>query len=167
MKALIWIVAVLIILGGVWWYFSMPVPVAPMPTPTIDTTSPNPATTTDNATTSSTTPSTGASGDNAPMTATVIYSAQGFTPATVTVPIGGTVKWINQSGTSMWVATNEHPSHTIYAGTTRQQHCPDANNTAFDQCAPGNEYSFTFSKAGSWKYHDHMNAIRGGTVIVK
>ncbi len=165
MKTLIWITVALIILAGAWWYFGMSVATAPIPTPTTDTVSPNPATTTDNATTTGTTTDTGASA--APMSVTVVYGSQGFTPATVTIAKGGSVKWVNESGSSMWVATDEHPSHIVYAGTTRQQHCPDASGEAFDQCAPGNDYSFTFSKTGLWQYHDHMNAARGGTVVVQ
>jgi plastocyanin len=96
-----------------------------------------------------------------------MYNAQGFSPATVTIAKGGTVTWVNQSGAGMWVASDQHPSHTGYAGTSRQQHCPDTSGTAFDQCAPGDKYSFTFSKTGTWGFHNHVNATANGTVIVK
>jgi hypothetical protein len=67
----------------------------------------------------------------------------------------------------MWVASNPHPAHTGYDGTSRQQHCPNTANTAFDECAPGSTYSFTFNKVGTWGYHNHMNPGSQGTVIVQ
>ena len=67
----------------------------------------------------------------------------------------------------MWVASAQHPSHTVYAGTARQEHCPDTADTAFDQCAgESSGYSFTFEKVGTWNYHDHLNATVFGKVIV-
>lgn len=106
--------------------------------------------------------------NTAPMTATVSYDGNTFTPKTVTIRKGGTVTWTNDSDSNMWVASAQHPSHSVYAGTTRQQHCPDASNTAFDQCAgSAGNYSFTFEKEGTWNYHDHINASVFGTVIVE
>ncbi len=103
----------------------------------------------------------------APMTATVTYDGSSFTPRSVTIARGGTVTWVNESGGNMWVASARHPDHTVYAGTTRQQHCPDTSGTAFDQCQGGGNYSFTFTKTGSWNYHDHINASVFGTVVVE
>ncbi len=100
-----------------------------------------------------------------PMNATVSYDGVNFTPKSVTIRKGGTVTWTSSVG-NMWVASARHPDHTVYAGTTRQQHCPDASGTSFDQCQGGSNYSFTFNKVGSWNYHDHINASVFGTVVV-
>jgi plastocyanin len=97
---------------------------------------------------------------------TVHYTDTGFSPATLTIKKGTVVTFLNQSDREMWVATDEHPSHTGYAGTSRSEHCAAGGTTAFDQCARGNVYSFTFDKAGTWDYHDHVNAQFGGTVVV-
>lgn len=104
---------------------------------------------------------------SAPMAATVTYNGDSFSPSEVTIKKGGTVTWRNTSGGKMWVASAQHPSHTVYAGTSREEHCPDASGAAFDQCAgeTGN-YSFTFQKTGTWNYHDHLNAQLFGKVIV-
>lgn len=87
---------------------------------------------------------------------TVTYSGSGFSPATIEVKVGEKVKFINNSEAKMWVASNNHPTHTLY---------PE-----FDQdkgVGKGESYEFTFTKAGKWKYHDHLSANKGGTVIVK
>ena len=94
----------------------------------------------------------------APMTATVVYTDAGFSPQTLTIAQGGSVTFINQTTAGkMSVASDEHPAHTIY---------PE-----FDQyktSARGQkEFTFTFTKSGTWNYHDHIKANFGGTVIVK
>lgn len=103
----------------------------------------------------------------APMSATVAYNGTSFEPKTVTIAKGGTVTWQNRGSGSMWVASARHPDHTVYAGTTRDQHCPGASETAFDQCESGASYSFMFNKTGTWNYHDHTNASVFGTVVVE
>lgn len=70
----------------------------------------------------------------------------------------------------MWVASGPHPSHTGYHDTTREQHCPDTTNTAFDECIAvgvGQSYSFIFQKTGTWPYHNHVSAGDFGKVIVQ
>ena len=69
----------------------------------------------------------------------------------------------------MWVASDEHPSHTGYDGTSRTEHCA-ANYTgpaAFDQCGSGSQYSFTFNKTGAFDFHNHAAAQFTGTIIVQ
>lgn len=104
--------------------------------------------------------------NTAPMTATVTYNGSTFSPQEVTIKKGGTVTWKNTSGGSMWVASAQHPAHTVYSGTSRTEHCPDTSGTAFDQCVGGGDYSFTFSKAGTWGYHDHLNPSAFGKIVV-
>ncbi len=87
-------------------------------------------------------------------TTTVYYKDSGFAPATVTVKAGTAVKFINQSGRQMWVASNVHPTHQILPG--------------FDELsavANGGSYTYAFTKVGTWKYHNHINPTEMGTVI--
>lgn len=166
----IWLVVLVVVVGGGYWYWQS----QQMPAMSDDGTSAA-ADVVDDAkggdTASAQTPGSAVSATvtastGAPMTATVTYNGSSFSPSTVTIAKGGTVTFTSSSG-SMWVASNPHPSHEGYSGTTRSQHCPDVAGTAFDQCAPGTSYSFVFQKSGSWGYHNHLNASMSGTVIVQ
>lgn len=164
----VWIVVVVVIILGVGWYvYSMP-PATGVDQQTSDTTTP-PDSNTPSASSSSTSPTgdgdTG-SASAAPLNASVTYGASGFSPQEVIVKKGGTVTWTNQSSSGMWVASAQHPTHTVYSGTTLQQHCPDTAHNAFDECAAGSSYSFTFDKVGTWAYHNHANSSQFGRVVV-
>lgn len=100
--------------------------------------------------------------------ATVAYNGSAFSPASVTISVGGSVTWEDTSG-QMWVASAVHPTHTVYDSTSRAEHCATgyAGPVPFDQCAPGASYTFTFTQAGTWHYHDHLNAGAVGTVVVQ
>lgn len=137
------VVALLIIVAG-WYLFSVPRAVAPV--------------------VSNTTATQGSS--TAPMTATVKYTANGFTPDSVTIKQGGTVTFTSTDGSPMWVASAMHPTHMVYDGTSRAQHCPNTAGTAFDQCEKSASYSFTFLKVGDWNYHNHVNSGDSGSVTV-
>jgi plastocyanin len=100
---------------------------------------------------------------------TVAYADDGFSPKDTTVTLGSTVNFVNGSSGRMWVASAMHPTHTAYAETSLSQHCPDITKVAFDQCegsGPGTSYSFTFNKEGVWKYHDHIDSSKFGSVTV-
>ncbi len=98
---------------------------------------------------------------------TVTYTDTGFTPSTITVKQGTKVTFVNNSSKNMWVGVDEHPTHTQYAGTSRQEHCPDTAGTAFDQCAVGKTYTFTFNKVGTWEYHNHVGSGTGKIVVTQ
>lgn len=100
---------------------------------------------------------------------TIYLTDSGFQPSELTIQQGETVTWINNASNSMWVATNAHPSHTNYAGSSIYQHCQmgDQTEPAFDQCHSEDEFSFTFEKTGEWSYHNHKRTGQRGTVIVQ
>ncbi len=156
------IVAVVVIVGGVWWFTSQPVEA-----PVVDTTTTSEETNTTPATYADTRTQVGVEVDvnTAPLSATVTFNGDAFSPSTVTIAKGGKVTFTSTGG-NMWVASDLHPQHTIYSNTTRQQHCPDTAGGAFDQCMPGANFIFTFTKTGTWNYHDHTNANLGGKVVV-
>ena len=144
MKNFIWAIIVVIILGGAYMFWqNSAVPASPTDTTPVVTPTPT-----------------------APMTAAITYSADGFGPAEVTIKKGGTVTWTNTSGGDMWVATGPHPAHTGYSATDLAAHCPDTDATAFDQCANGASYAFTFDKVGTWPYHNHSASTKFGKIIV-
>lgn len=97
----------------------------------------------------------GSSTSNDPSTAAdveIIYSQDGFSPSAMSIKVGDTVRWVNQSGDEMWVASDDHPEHTDYLG--------------FDQEGVGNSYQFTFDRSGTWGYHNHARHIHEATITV-
>ena len=95
-------------------------------------------------------------GKNKVISATVIYTDEGFSPEIATIERGEAVEFVNKSNRLMWVASDVHPAHTILP--------------TFDQFGTlvfGESYQYTFDDAGDWKYHDHVNANKIGTIIVK
>ncbi|HYE23491.1 MAG TPA: hypothetical protein VEA92_03575 [Candidatus Paceibacterota bacterium] len=103
--------------------------------------------------------------------ALVTYTDGGFSPATTQVRVGDTVRFVNNSSRGMWVGVDEHPTHTEYDGTSTREHCADgaATGDVFDMCrqgVPGEFWEFTFTKAGSFDFHNHAQASHGGTIVV-
>lgn len=100
-------------------------------------------------------------------TATVTYTDSGFQPGSLSVPVGTTVTFTNESSDTMWVASDVHPTHTEYSGASRVEHCSGGSSAAaFDQCQVGQTYSFTFNKPGTWGYHNHQMSFHTGTITV-
>lgn len=87
---------------------------------------------------------------------TVIYTNGGFSPAELTVKVGTAVTFINQSDAPMWVASANHPSHTLY---------PEFDAKA--SVTKGGSYSFTFDKVGTHPYHNHILLGKYGKIIVE
>lgn len=83
---------------------------------------------------------------------TVEYTDSGFSPATLTIRVGATVQFINKTTRPMWVASNPHPVHTDLPG--------------FDSLSASSTYSYTFTKPGTWAYHNHLNPSSTGQVVV-
>jgi len=98
--------------------------------------------------------------------AEVIYTNSGFDPKTVSLENGEEVTFINNSTHEMWIASNMHPTHTLYP----EKSSADCLGSSFDTCtriSPGGSWSFAFTKSGTWKYHNHIRANFGGTAVVK
>lgn len=101
---------------------------------------------------------------------TVTYTKDGYVPKSLTVTVGDTVTWVNDTETSMWTASAQHPTHTQYPGSGIEK-CDTVDEvTIFDACraiAHGSQYSFTFTEAGTWRYHNHLATQDTGTIVVK
>lgn len=92
----------------------------------------------------------------APKTVTISYTDNGYVPSTVSINAGDTVKFMNNSSRGMWTASDPHPVHTDFS--------------AFDarkNYNPGESYSFTFTTAGTYGFHNHTHSSDTGEVIVK
>lgn len=87
---------------------------------------------------------------------TIEMTKDGFTPDTIAVAKGTTVRFVNVDAVAHWPASDLHPSHTIY---------PE-----FDPKEPiqsGKEWAFTFDKVGEWSMHDHLAPYFVGTITVR
>ncbi|HLL40881.1 MAG TPA: cupredoxin domain-containing protein [Rubrobacteraceae bacterium] len=80
----------------------------------------------------------------------------GFDPQSVEVGVGETVVFENLGQEAHWPASDDHPMHTVY---------PEFD--PLGPVEPGTEWSFTFDKPGTWKYHDHQGPNLKGEVIVR
>lgn len=85
----------------------------------------------------------------------VKISADGFSPQTITIKAGETVNWENEDTADHTVNSAPHPQHTDY---------PPLN---LGVMASGENKSLTFTKAGTYKYHDHLNPSLFGSVTVE
>lgn len=153
-RNIIGLLVVIIVVGGGWYYLSQP-----------SATTPTPATSTQTSTEASdATPAAGANSS----AVTVNYTDQGFSPKDLTVKLGTTVTFVNKTGDRMWVASAVHPTHEGYDGTSESVHCAAGYSgpLPFDECAPGTSFSFTFTKEGTWPFHNHANAAHFGSVTV-
>ena len=86
---------------------------------------------------------------------TLHMTEKGYTPRNITIREGDTVSFENTGKNELWPASNIHPSHEIYP--------------AFDPkkvVKPGETWSFTFTKAGVWRYHDHIYPEITGSITV-
>ncbi len=96
----------------------------------------------------------------------VTYTNEGFSPKIVTISKGETVRFVNESSSSMWVASASHPTHKKYPAKSDR----DCLGSSFDQCEmnqTGEVWEFTFTELGTHVYHNHTRASRIGTIIVE
>lgn len=96
----------------------------------------------------------------------VTYTNDGFIPKEIEILEGETIEFINQSDGEMWVASAQHPTHTVYPKKSDD----DCLGSSFDACksmANGVLWSFTFNEVGEWEYHNHVQSSDWGRVIVK
>ncbi|MEK7531493.1 MAG: hypothetical protein AAB545_00990 [Patescibacteria group bacterium] len=88
-----------------------------------------------------------------PKTLAVTYTDSGFTPNTLEIHVGDSVTFAKEGLKVMWVASAPHPVHTDFP--------------AFDQKKTGDSYTFTFTKIGTFKYHNHVAPGNNGIITVK
>lgn len=143
----IWIFAVLIVLIGglaVWWFMLRDSDSTPAEEATTETTE-------------SETTEADETEAEAPGIVTVSFTDDGWSPRTVgPIPVGTTVRFINQSSSNFQPASNPHPLHTDLEGFDAGREIP-----------PGGSYSFVFNEVGEWGFHDHPNEDQTGTIIVE
>lgn len=103
-------------------------------------------------------------------TTIVTYTNSGFSPSSVTINAGEVVMFVNEGSNLMWPASAIHPTHTVYPGSSIQKCGTAEEDSIFDACSrvtSGNSWSFTFTETGTWKYHNHLNIGKTGTIVVE
>ena len=162
------IIAIIIVLAGGWWYFSQ-APALPATTGTTAVVNSGDTGAAAAADASGTEASSASSTSAQATGPTIHFTATGFAPKDVTIKAGQKVTFVNDTSNPMWVASDAHPTHTEFDGTDRATHCSGTYTgpTPFDQCQPGSTYTFVFTKAGTFMFHNHMAAQYEGTVTVQ
>mgnify|MGYP003340147527 CR=1 FL=1 len=93
----------------------------------------------------------------------------GFEPKKVHIKINTEVVFENVGKEEHWPAADDHPSHTLYDGTSLEEHCAPKNTSSFDACKSlksGETWSFVFKKDGVYEYHDHVWPQFKGEIVV-
>jgi plastocyanin len=85
----------------------------------------------------------------------IVLTKNGFSPSELTIHQGETVTFTTTTDKEFWPASDSHPTHDIYTDFDPKQ--PIASNKS---------WSFVFTKAGSFKYHDHLVSNQRGVINV-
>ena len=94
--------------------------------------------------------------ENVPVSGNLItYTDSGFSPAQVSVKVGDTVTFKNDSKANIQVNSAPHPAHTQF---------PELN---IGSIATGESKTVTFTTAGTKKYHNHLNPSQSGSIVVE
>lgn len=89
----------------------------------------------------------------------VTITSSGFDPQTARIQVGDAITWYNNDVVNHYVAPDDHPDHLQYSGVW------DDDGTG--NIVAGGGYMATFTEAGTYEYHDHLNPTLTGTVIVE
>lgn len=92
---------------------------------------------------------------NRPPDNTVWIMDGDYNPAVMTVSAGDTITWVNKDESKRKVAADPHPTSTSL---------PELVSSELEK---DDSYSFTFEEAGEWYYHDYLNPIKKGKVVVE
>jgi plastocyanin len=82
----------------------------------------------------------------------VLINQSIFGPQSLTSTVGATVEWTNMETTTHQIVTDDKTTIVTTSSPVLER---------------GQSYSFVFSKAGTYKYHDNLHPKMQGTVTVK
>lgn len=102
--------------------------------------------------------------EQSPETYVIRYTDSGYEPSSLIVKKGAVAVFKNESSAEMWAASAMHPTHAVYPSVG------GCIGSTFDACRgfkPGEEWTFVFDAAGTWKYHDHLNPRYFGSIMVE
>lgn len=147
-KAILGLAILTVIVSGYFYFFWTPSQIEPVLTPPpAQAPSPAPAPTS--------APKTGGSTQPAANEVTIEMLPDVFSPQTLTIAVGTTVRFVNKDKVDRWPASGFHPTHQI---------CPGFDSKG--SMKPGASYRFTFTEAKQCPMHDHLNPAIRGTIVV-
>jgi len=85
---------------------------------------------------------------------TIRINRKGFDPASITVAVGSTVRWVNEDSTADPGLYN--PTHRISLVNVKDS----------SLLSPGQSWSWIFDQPGTYDYSDMIHSALSGTVIV-
>ena len=85
----------------------------------------------------------------------VILTENGFSPQEIIIKPGDLIKFKTTMSEPFWPASDLHPTHGIY---------PEFD--PLEPVDPDKAWTFQFQKSGKWKFHDHLQPVFRGVVIV-
>jgi plastocyanin len=85
----------------------------------------------------------------------ITLTSAGFTPKTLTIKPGTRIVWLNQSGVTGTVNSDNYPTNTLY---------PFLNLGRFPDKT---SVSVMFTKTGKYTYHNALNVDQAGTIVVE
>ncbi len=86
----------------------------------------------------------------------IILDENGFTPSEIEIKPGDSIRFTTTLNEPFWPASDLHPTHGIY---------PEFD--PLEPIEPSNSWTFQFLKTGKWKYHDHLQPIFRGIILVQ
>jgi plastocyanin len=90
-----------------------------------------------------------------PKEVTVTLDKKGFSPAVVTIQVGSAVRWKNMSGDKQTVNSDDYPTNQLH----RELNFGVFNNDS--------TVVYTFTKPGTYGYHNQFHHEQEGKVIVE
>ncbi len=100
----------------------------------------------------------------------VEISNEGFNPKEIIIESGDSLRFVAMDAGRHWPASDIHPMHETYPGSSIGKCNSPEEEEIFDACktlAQGQGYEFRFTEKGTWSFHDHLHPKLTGTVTVE
>lgn len=94
-----------------------------------------------------------------PESNSVTFTDSGVSPSSIVIKSGETIKWVNNSSSTIQIGSNNHPTHTVNQELT--------GGSFVIELAPGESQTVQLSKTGDWGYHDHLKPSVSGAIIIE
>jgi len=89
-----------------------------------------------------------------PKEVTVTVTKNGFSPKEVTIEVGSAVRWTNKSGEPQTVNSDNYPTNQLH------------KELNFGEFANNSSVVYTFTKPGTYGYHNQFHHKQTGEIIV-